>query len=255
MPEMTKAYDWRGRTILDARGEKIGTIDQVYLSLETDEPEWARVHRGLFGRQSTFVPVGSARPTGEDVQVQVSNTQVKGAPEVNGDAALSPEDEAGLLRHYGIENRAAPLSAVRPPEPSPDAPPGDGAMTRSEEELHIRTVARPRARVRLRKYVVTEMVTRTVPVRHEEVRLEREPITDAEAHSASPAPTSADETYEVVLHKEELVIAKRVVATERVRMGKEMIVEERTVTDELRRERIDAESPPDSGPVRGRAGA
>ncbi len=102
MAEMTEAYDWRGRKILDARGERIGTIDQVYLNLETDQPEWALVDRGLFGRRSTFVPVRSASPTGEHVQVELSKEQVKTAPVMEGDAALSSAEEAELLRHYGL---------------------------------------------------------------------------------------------------------------------------------------------------------
>lgn len=218
MADMTEAYDWRGRTILDPRGEKIGTIDQVYLNLETDEPEWALVDRGLFGRRSTFVPVGSARPTGEDVTVEVAKDQVKSAPDMEGDAELSPMEEAELLRHYG---------SGRPEQ----------TMTRSEEELHVSTVRRPHTRVRLRKYVVTEMVTKTVPVRHEEVRLEREPVSEADATSAP----SADGAYEMVLHEEQLVIEKRVVPTERVRLVKETIFEERTVGGEVRKEQIEAE--------------
>jgi uncharacterized protein (TIGR02271 family) len=235
MAEMTEAYDWRGRTILDARGERIGRIDQVYLDLETDQPEWALVDRGLFCRGSTFVPVGSARPAGEDVQVQVAKAEVKSAPVMEGYAALSPEEEAELLRHYGVENPEAPPSAAPTGTGATDAVSGGGAMTRSEEELHVRTVSRPRTRVRLRKYVVTEMVTKTVPVRHEEVRLEREPIADTDP----PEPMSPEGAHEVVLHEEQLVIEKRVVPTERVRMVKETTVEERTVTDALRKEQID----------------
>ena len=225
MPEMTEAYDWHGRTILDAHGERIGKIDQVYLNPETDVAEWALVDRGLLCRRSTFVPIRSAGPTGEDVQVEVSKEQVKTAPVMEGDAALSPAEEAELLRHYGLGGDPAPSS--------------DGAMTRSEEELHVSTVWRPRTRVRLRKYVVTEMVTKTVPVRREEVRLEYEAITDADGASASVEPTPSDESHEVVLHEERLVIEKRVVATERVRIGKRTTTATQTITDEVRKERVD----------------
>jgi uncharacterized protein (TIGR02271 family) len=126
-------------------------------------------------------------------------------------------------------------------------------MTRSEE-LQVRTVRRPRTRARLRKYVVTEMVTTTVPVRHEEVRLEREPITDADAGLVPPEPTSSDDAYEVVLHEEQLVIEQRVVPTECVRMRKETIIEGQTVTDDLRKEQIDDETLPTGTPLRGRVG-
>ena len=63
MPEMTEAYDWRGRTILDQAGTKLGKIDQVSLGRDSDVPRWALVETGLFGGRSVFVPVSSARPT------------------------------------------------------------------------------------------------------------------------------------------------------------------------------------------------
>jgi len=146
---------------------------------------------------------------------------------MEGEAAPSPEDEAELLVHYGIDRRGAPPLAVPPRERAPGAASQNGAVTRSEEELQVRTVRRPRTRVCLRKYVVTERVTTTVPVRHEEVRLEREPITDADAGLVPPEPTSSDDAHDVVVHEEHLVIEKRVVPTERVRMRKETIIEDR----------------------------
>ena len=83
------------------------------------------------------------------------------------------------------------------------------------------------------------MVTTTVPVRREEVRLEREPITGAEA---APVPDGgwSDEPLELVLHEERLVIEKRVVATERVRLRKETITAEHRVSEAVRKEQIEA---------------
>ncbi len=123
-----EAYDWRGRAILDTRGERIGRIDQVYFNPETNEPEWAQVDRGLFARRLTFVPVRSARPTGRGVQVQVAKVQVKSAPDMEGDAAPSPEEEAELRRHYGVENRGTPPFAAPARDRSTDALSGDGAI-------------------------------------------------------------------------------------------------------------------------------
>jgi uncharacterized protein (TIGR02271 family) len=98
-------------------------------------------------------------------------------------------------------------------------------------------VRRPRTRVRLRKYVVTEMVTTRVPVRREEVRLEYDPITNLDADFFDE-PASSDEVHEVVLHEETLVIEKRVVPTERVRMRRETITEEQAVSGEVRSEQV-----------------
>lgn len=222
MAEMTDAYDWRERTVLDSQGEKLGTIGQLYPEPETGPPEWALLDTDLFGAGSTFVPMATARTVGEDVQVQVTEDQVRAAPAVEGSRELLPEQEMALLRHYGLADREGS---------------GDGAMTRSEEELRTETVMRPRTRVRLRKYIVTEMVTTTVPVRREEVRLERETITDADA--VTPESSHRDEVYEVVLHEEQVVVETRVVPKERVRMFKETVTEHRTVSDEIRKEQID----------------
>ena len=115
----------------------------------------------------------------------------------------------------------------------------DDAMTRSEEELHVGTETRERGRARLRKYVVTENVTQTVPVSREEVRVEREPITDANASAAHDGPSISEEEHEVVLHEERPVVGKETVAKERVRMSTETQRDEEQVSDEVRKEEIE----------------
>jgi uncharacterized protein (TIGR02271 family) len=114
-------------------------------------------------------------------------------------------------------------------------------MTRSEEELHVGKTQVETGRVRLRKYVVTEQVETTVPLQREEVRIERERITDANVGSATDGPALSEEEHEVVLHAEEAVVEKRVVPKERVRLDKDAVIEEQTVSEELRKERIEAE--------------
>jgi uncharacterized protein (TIGR02271 family) len=98
-----------------------------------------------------------------------------------------------------------------------------------------------RADGRLRKYVVTEQVQKTVPVQREEVRVEREPITDANVGDAKAGPDISEEEHEVTLHEEEVVTEKRAVPKERVRLDKETVTEDQTVTEEVRKEQIDAE--------------
>jgi uncharacterized protein (TIGR02271 family) len=120
-------------------------------------------------------------------------------------------------------------------------PTTDDAMTRSEEELHVGTEQRERGRARLRKYVVEEEVTQTVPVRREEVRIEREPITDGNVDSATDGPAISEEEHEVVLHEEQPVAEKRVVPKERVRMDKDVETSEEQVSDTVRQERIDVD--------------
>ena len=118
---------------------------------------------------------------------------------------------------------------------------GEDAMTRSEEELAVGTRQQEAGRVRLRKYVETEDVQETVPVRREEVRVEREPITDENIDSATSGPDISEAEHEVVLHEEEPVAEKRAVPKERVRLDKDVETEEREVSDTVRQERIDVD--------------
>ena len=112
-------------------------------------------------------------------------------------------------------------------------------MTRSEEEVSVGTAERESGRARLRKYVVEEEVTKTVPVRREEVRVEREPVTDANAGAALDGPAISEEEHEVVLHEEEPVVEKRAVPKERVRLDKETVTDEQQVSETARKEQID----------------
>jgi uncharacterized protein (TIGR02271 family) len=117
----------------------------------------------------------------------------------------------------------------------------DDAVTRSEEELRVGTRSVESGRVRLRKYVVTEMVTKTVPVQREEVRIEREPITDANRDAAMDGPEISEEEHEVVLHEDQVVVDKNVVAKERVKLGTETVSDEQEISEEVRKEQIETE--------------
>jgi stress response protein YsnF len=114
----------------------------------------------------------------------------------------------------------------------------DRAMTRSEEQLNVGVQVRPVTRAVLRKYIVTEEVTRTFTVRREEVRLEQIPVSDADITASASAAFEPAE-YEVVLHEERPVISTEVVPVERVRLRKEVVTEYVAVGDQLRKERID----------------
>jgi len=259
---MTQTQDvlsYRGQELLDSEGQKIGTIEEIYLDAETNQPEWALVHTGMFGTKQSFVPLASANRRGEGIMVPFDKATVKEAPKVDPDGRLSQREEAELYRHYGMQ-----YSETRSDSGLPEGgagttgrhdvvgdagtvgrdvsgPTTDDAMTRSEEELRVGTTEREAGRARLRKYVVEDTATQTVPVRREEVRVEREPITDANVGDAMDGPEISEEEHEVVLHEEEPVAEKRVVPKERVRLGKESRTEEREVTDTVRREEIDVD--------------
>ena len=213
--DIETALDWRGRTVVDRDGDKIGTFDELYLD-ESDRPAWGAVTTGLFGMRQTFVPLSEARPDGDVLQVPFGKDMVKDAPNVDPDTQLSPDEEDVLYRHYGLRGREAsddvarddveddaatreaPVADAEPvrerdvEDDTREAPPeaaaahddpvreGDGngeggEMIRSEEEVEVGTRRRVAGKARLKKYVVTEHVQKVVPVQREEVRVEFEP--------------------------------------------------------------------------------
>jgi uncharacterized protein (TIGR02271 family) len=244
---------WRGGTAVDRNGEKIGTIDEIYADAETGKPEWLAVKTGMFGSKVSFVPIAEASDADGDVRVPYDKQQVKDAPQAEPDGELSQDEEAGLYRHYGLQYSEARSDSELPQGQSrketdkstvghdTSGPTTDDAMTRSEEELKVGTASRESGRARLRKHVVTEQVQQTVPVQHEEVRLEREPITDANVGDATAGPEISEEEHEITLHEEEVVVEKRAVPKERVRLDKDTVTDEQHVSEEVRKEQIEAD--------------
>jgi uncharacterized protein (TIGR02271 family) len=225
---------WEGRIMVDRDGDRIGTIDAIYLDDRTGQPEWALVNTGLFGTRSTFVPLARAEEAGRDVQVPYDKQLVKDAPGVDDD--MSEAKEQQLWRHYGLAYDPTDRGTVGREVSGPTT---DNAMTRSEEELRVGTTERERGRVRLRKYVTTEHVEQAVPVRRERVWAEREPITDANLGAATSGPEISEEEHEVVLREEEPVVEKRAVPKERVRLDKDTVTGEERVAEEVRKEQIE----------------
>ena len=174
------------------------------------------------------------------------------------DGHLSEAEEQQLWRHYGLDYGAGDTDTAAQGRVTEDVdlPAGaggreagydttdratDDAMTRSEEELQVGTTTRERGRARLRKYVTTEEQQVTVPVQREEVRVEREPITDANLDAATSGPAISEAEHEVILREEEPVVEKRAVPREQVRLDTDTVTEERQVGEEVRKEQIEVE--------------
>jgi uncharacterized protein (TIGR02271 family) len=266
MVDVDTVRSWQGRTMVDRDGDRIGNIDAIYVDDQTGEPEWALVNTGFFGTRSTFVPIAQATARGDQVQVPYEKQLVKDAPNMDPDGHLSEQEEQELWRHYGLEyggyaaaGTTGDTDTARVTHDRDDTvgravsgPTTDDAMTRSEEELRVGTETRKRGRARLRKYVVTETQQVTVPVQREEVRVEREPISDANLDAATSGPAISEEEHEVTLREEEPVVDKRAVPKERVRLDTETVTEERQVAEEVRKEQIEVEGDqdrPDRGDV------
>jgi sporulation protein YlmC with PRC-barrel domain len=257
-PSVEEVRAWLGRVMVDRDGKRLGEITDIYLDRETDRPEWAVVHTGLFGLRSSFVPLAEATEVGDQIQVPHPRTLVKDAPNLEADGQLSKAEEADLYRHYGLaydtvtadRDQAAGQPGGPAADDHPTAPPpgtdepaastGGLAERRSDEELEVadtigsaqpatedslavgKGVSRPfvyetpgppgrpgsrrrqPGQVRLRRYLVTEVVTDTESGQRHELQVEREPISDQDVDaetaslgqpedSAQPEPPKPDD--------------------------------------------------------------
>ena len=255
---MTNPQQWDtliGLTATEADGGKIGNIGQVYLDEDTGEPAWVTVSTGMFGTRESFAPLYGSSVRGDQLVLAVSKQLVKDAPAIADDGHLSEADCAELYQHYAAylgseaDSTEGPDTdgyAGRHADDRVEGTGTDDAMTRSEERLRVGTENVQSGRARLRKYVVTENVSTTVPVSHEEVRLEREPVTEANRDAALSGADITEEEHELTLHAERPVVAKETVPVERVRLSTETVTEEQQVNEQLRKEQID-EPDVDSG--------
>jgi uncharacterized protein (TIGR02271 family) len=267
MTAAQSAQDLIGRTVVDSAGDKIGKVGQVYVNDQSGQPEWITVSTGLFGTRESFVPLYGSDTSGDQVVAGVTKDVVKDAPNVDPDGHTNEDEQRTLYDYYsghfgwgtgqdtgtgaeqdtgyaasagdaGTEYAANETDAA---DDSAAASRGstDDAMTRSEERLNVGKEQVEAGRARLRKYVVTEQVTRTVPVSHEEVRLEREPITEDNRGDALSGEDITEAEHEVTLRAERPVVEKETVPVERVRLGTETVTEDQKVTESVRKEQID----------------
>jgi len=233
-----------GQTAYGSNGEKLGKVGRVFLDNASGLPEWVTVETGLFGSRESFVPASEAVLGDEGLTVPFTKDAVKEAPQVDADQGeLSPEEEAELYRHYQLDYTTGDLdeTPAQPVGTPTDVQGTDDAMTLSEERLGVGTEKVPTGKVRLRKYIVTEEQTITVPVTREEVRLERVPVTDATIDEATDGPDLSEAEHEVVLTEERIVVTKETVPVERVSLAKETVTEDQQVTEQVRKERIETE--------------
>jgi len=268
---LDQARTLAGKTMMGAGGEKLGKIDTLYADREDGDPTFATVQTGAFGGKTHFVPLNQATLSGDSVTVPYGKDLVNSAPNIDPDAELEPAEEQRLYSHYGVggvgneydtntttttgtATGTAGFAGTSGTDSSnvhgtvghdTSGPTTDNAMTRSEERLDVstqRTEQRTEAgRARLRKYIVSEKETVVVPVSHEEVRVQREPITDGNVGNALDGPDLSEEEHEVVLTAEKAVVNKETVPVERVRLDTETVTEQQRVTEDVRKEQIEVD--------------
>lgn len=270
----------QGQTVFDNSGQRIGDVARVFFNQATNEPAWITI-RGL-GAREAFVPMSGARVDASGVTVPVRKDVIQAAPAVEAGTDLSAEEAAKLDRYYtgmlSLEPELPPAAGPAPqPRPTPPEPqqtppeprqtqptarrtppaaptrptetPRPTELTSFEERVRVGTEAVETGTVRLRKHVVNEPVETSVPLRHEEVTVERVP---AATPTPSPGHQFEEQTVEVTLHAERPNIVKETVPVETVRLSTKTETDERRISDQVRRERIEVEDQRSGGAMRRR---
>jgi uncharacterized protein (TIGR02271 family) len=230
----------------------------VYLNDQTGQPDWITVNTGMFGMKENFAPLTGSGFNGEDLVLPFDETVVKDSPDIADASHLDADEQQSLYAYYqqylgtgttsttgtgGYEQTTTGDAGygLRGAGYDTSGPNTDEAMTRSEEHLKVGTEQVEAGRARLRKYVVTEQQSVQVPVSREEVRVQREPITDANRADALSGGQITEEEHEVVLTAERPVVTTEAVPVERVRLGTETVTEQQTVTGDVRKEQIEVD--------------
>ena len=283
-------------TAYDKAGEKLGSVKEVFVDEQTGQPTFVEVNHGLFGMNSSLVPLRGHDFNGDDLKLAFSKDRIEDAPDFDSDKPLTPEAQSDIFKHYNLENaqdvttyrdertgtttgagvagagagvagagvagagagahakdetgttdrvetdRAAATDTTAGATAGHNITNNDGELIRSEERLDVNKERVATGEARLRKYVVTDTETVEVPVEREEVRVERTPISEADA--ANFTGTIGDNTTEeasVTLHEERVNVEKKTVPVEKVNLSKETIQDTETHTEELRKEQIDTD--------------
>ena len=119
---------WRALAIVDRDGTTVGTISEFYLDRETGHPTWALVETGLFGATQTFVPLVHATEIEDGLQVPYEKRHIKDSPRVDPHDELTPDEEARLFAHYGVDYEPAAVPGTAdsaeegPEEGTPEGP-------------------------------------------------------------------------------------------------------------------------------------
>lgn len=246
---MAEPPDWHGREIAAADGTPYGRLDDLFVGSATGEPEFGvvTVDAEGGGTKQVAVPLRGARLRGDVLQLPLDPDRVRAAPAVRERVeTIPPESGERVLAFFGLGGEAptTPMPPVHPPAGDPARADDAVEAVLSEERLDVGTERRAAERVRIRKQVVTEEVTLTVELRREELVIEREPIGPDEVGLAPCGAIGEGEDLVVVLHAEEPVVDRRVVPVERVRLRRDTVVEQATVTEPVRREEAEVEHIP-----------
>jgi stress response protein YsnF len=256
-----------GARVTDGDGKIVGTVQRVFNDDADGRPVWAQVRAGKLDR---FVPLGGSRVTGDGLGVPFDAQKIMSAPDISADRHMSAAQTDVLKRYYGLavpaqggppnaetrsgemqagetrsgemqagETRSGEMQAGETQRAETQA--GVDWLIRTEERVDVGTEMLESGRARLHKYVDVEPIEQAVHVFHEEYEVERVPISAEERVSGE----IAEGEREIILHEQRPFLRKEAVPVERVRLVVKRVEEDRTLRDEIRKERIEIE--PDGG--------
>jgi uncharacterized protein (TIGR02271 family) len=257
--------------VYDQLGKKFGKVDTLFL--DDDELEYVGVKTSPVDIQSTLIPteVVTVDHQQRRMVVERSSNVIERGPTLADDEEVTPEFEERVRLHYGVDGatstvgeRGAHVGTYGayygvPPEgitgvgaTGTEGPSITGSSSstgedevrvqRTEEELRTSTREREAGSIRVRKRVRTERESIEVPVKREEVHVERVPI-----FGEATEDEIGDDEIVVPVTEEEVVVEKRPVAKEEVRIRKDVVEDSEVVEEDVRREEIEVEDETDRG--------
>lgn len=303
MTNLNRIEDLANATAYDVNGDKVGSVQDVYVNDTSGQPDFISVNHGLFGTGTSIVPLRGHSLRDGDLHLAFPKDRIEDAPDLDDNGHLTTNDQDALYRHYaltevqdvttyetgapaepvdgaaghgvdadaagaagygveagagvpaaGVGAAAAGVGAGAAGLGAADAGYADGVagtadagvagtdsdeLIRSEEQLNVSKDRVESGEVHLRKYVVTETETVEVPVEREEVRIVREPITEADRAAHTGAIGEAEAS--VTLHEDQVTVTKESVPVEKVSLETETVRDTETVSEEVRKERFETD--------------
>ncbi|MBP3948664.1 PRC and DUF2382 domain-containing protein [Corynebacterium sp. Marseille-P3884] len=271
MADFNRIEDLANATAYDVNGDKVGGVQDVYVNDTTGQPDFVSVSHGLFGGGDSIVPLRGHTLENGDLHLAFAKDRIEDAPDLDENGHLTNADQEAFYRHYGLEGveerttyetgaagAGAPAAGAAAGAGAAGAAAGErteatdanraaateqrdanGEIIRSEEQLNVDKERVQSGEVRLRKYVVHETETVEVPVEREEVRVTREPITEADR--ANYDGNLGEQEASVTLHEDRVNVSKESVPVEKVSLDKDVVRETETVTEDVAKERIETD--------------
>lgn len=233
--------------VYDPHNERIGMVDDLFVD-DNDNPEYLGVKMGFLGTSSTLIPWEAVRNIDDEqgrIEVSVEKNRAKDGPTFDDDQDITPEFENEVYSYYDLqrEEPTAQRGAYADyrgggTDAQSTGPEDEIRVQRIEEELRAGTREREVGAVRVTKRVRTDRESIEVTKRREEVHVDRVPIEEGREVSEAEI---GEEEIRVPVTEEEVVVEKRPVVKEEIRIRKDVVEDEEVVEGDVRREEVDVE--------------